>query len=149
MTNDVGLVVELDDTEESNGAAYLVHMLLSQQAGAEPSGRFVRQARRLKPVRLALYDTGEECAVSATAQGLRVTNDTHGHYATSIRAASRHVLDVTQVRLAGRALITGPLGDRKFWGLLRDIAFRKVVIKGLLSHYSNTMRFLWLVNVRR
>jgi hypothetical protein len=56
---------------------------------------------------------------------------------------------VTQLRLAGRALITGPLRSGQFWQLLRDIALRRVVIKGLLSHYANTMRFLWLVNVRR
>ncbi|MEW6470734.1 MAG: hypothetical protein AB1679_00510 [Actinomycetota bacterium] len=33
-----------------------------------------------------------------------------------------------------------PWGDKKFWGFLRDIASLKVVIKGLISHYVNTMR---------
>jgi hypothetical protein len=145
-----GFEVELDETSgEANGAAYLVHMLLTQQAEADLSGRFAREARRLKPVKLSLRDTGEDCSVAAFPGGLLIADYSEGRYATSIRAESRHVIDVTQVRLAGRALITGPLGDRRFWGLLRDIAVRRVVIKGLVSHYANTMRFLWLVNVRR
>jgi hypothetical protein len=146
-----GFEVELDETHgESNGAAYLVHMLLIQQAEADTSGRFAREAVRLKPVKLELRDTGEACAVSAGPQGLRITSHLNNgeKFPTAISAESRHVIDVTQVRLAGRALITGPLRDKKFWGLLRDIATRKVVIKGLLSHYANTLRFLWLVNVR-
>jgi hypothetical protein len=145
-----GFAVELDETAgEANGAAYLVHMLLTQQAEADRSGRFARQARRLKPVQLALSDTGEDCSVSATPGGLRVTSEVQGRHPTAVRAESRHVLDVTQLRLAGRALITGPLRDRKFWGLLGDIARRRVVIRGLITHYVNTMRFLWLVNVHR
>ena len=46
-------------------------------------------------------------------------------------------------------LITGPLRDQKFQGLVRDIVRRKVVIRGLVFHYANTMRFLWLVNLNR
>ena len=143
--------VELDETHgESNGAAYLVHMLLSQQAEADISGRFAKEALRLKPVKLTLSDTVEECSVSATPKGLTITSYLHAgdRYATAIKAESRHVIDVTQVRLGGRALITGPLGDKKFWNLLKDIATRQIVIKGLLTHYVNTLRFLWLVNVR-
>lgn len=142
--------VDLDeDSGEANGAAYLVHMLLTQQASADRSGRFAREARRLRPVRLSLCDTNEECSVSTAPNGLRVTDRTEGRHATWVRAESRHVLDVTQLRLLGRALIIGPLGDGTFWRLLRDIALRRVVIKGLIFHYLNTMRFLWLVNVRR
>lgn len=143
-----GFQVELDETTPSNGAAYLVHMLLTQQAEGDGTGRFAREALRLKPVRLELTDTEEQCAVLPYPGGLKVTADVSGHYPTGIRAESRHVIDVTQLRLAGRALITGPLRSPKFWGLLGDIATRKVVIKGLISHYVNTMRFLWLVNVR-
>jgi hypothetical protein len=149
VEDDVGFVVELEDGEESNGAAYLIHMLMTQQAEADATGRFAQQARRLKPVKLSLRDTGEECSVSASPVGLRIANDTEGRYLTAVRAKSRHIIDVTQLRLAGRALITGPLRSKKFWGLLRDIALRRVVIRGLLFHYVNTMRFLWLVNVRR
>ena len=141
--------IELDETRgEANGAAYLVHMLLAQQAAADQSGAFRRQAVQLKPVQLYLEDTGEGCAVVPTAEGLRVTADADGRPATAIRAASHHVIDVTQVRLLGRVLITGPLGEERFWRLLGDIARRRVVIKGLIRHYANTMRFLWLVNVR-
>lgn len=141
--------VELDEASgEANGAAYLVHMLLSQQAEADESGRFAREARRLKPVRLSLRDTGEECGVSAVSGGLMVTSDIQRRYATAIRAESRHVIDVSQLKLAGRAVIIGPVGSAKFWNLLKDIVTRKVVIKGLVSHYVNTMRFLWLVNLR-
>lgn len=143
-----GFGVELDETSgEANGAAYLVHMLLTQQAEADRSGRFACQARRLKPVKLALSDIGQECSVSAFSGGLRVTSEIRGRHATSVRAESRHVLDVTQLRLAGRALITGPLRDRRFWGVVGDLARRKIVIQGLISHYLNTMRFLWLINV--
>jgi hypothetical protein len=124
-------------------------MLLTQQAEADTSGRFAHEARRLKPVKLFLTDTGEGCSVAPAPGGLLVTSKGEGRHPTFVLAESRHVLDVTQVRLAGRILITGPLRDKKFWRLLRDIASRKVVIKGLLSHYANTMRFLWLVNVRR
>lgn len=141
--------VELDEsTGEANGAAYLVHMLLTQQADADATGRFAKEARRLKPVKLRLTDTGEECAVSSSPAGLRVSSQPEGRYPTSVSAESRHVIDVTKIRLAGRVLITGPLRDKAFWALLRDIATRKVVIKGLISHYANTHRFLWLVNVR-
>jgi hypothetical protein len=141
--------VELAEGDESNGAAYLVHMLLMQQGQADTTGRFALEARRLKPVRLSLHDTGEECSVAACPRGLRVTNDTTGCHPTSIRAESRHVIDVTQLRLAGRGLITGPVTDKKLWGLLRDLTGRRIVIEGLVSHYVNTMRFLWLINVRR
>ncbi|MEW6470785.1 MAG: hypothetical protein AB1679_00765 [Actinomycetota bacterium] len=144
-----GCEVTLDERSgEANGAAYLVHMLLTQQAEADQSGRFAREAERLKPVKIFLTDTEEACAVSSVSGGLRITSDLEGRYPTFIRAESRHVIDVTKIRLAGRVLITGPLRDKKFWGLLGDIATRKVVIKGLISHYVNTLRFLWLVNVR-
>lgn len=134
--------------QDSNGAAYLVHMLLSQQAEADSSGRFAAEAGRLRPVKLFLTDTGEGCAVTPGPGGLIVTDEVNGAYATSIEAESRHLLDVPQLRLAGRYLITGPLRGPRLWSLLRDIAGRKVVIKGLLRHYANTMRFLWLINVR-
>jgi hypothetical protein len=142
-------VVTLDEPSgEANGAAYLVHMLLSQQAAADPTGRFAREAQRLKPVKLSLSDTAEACSVAPFDGGIRVSTDVRGRYPTGICAESRHIIDVTQLRLAGHAFITGPLSDRKFWGLVRDIVLRRVVIKGLISHYINTMRFLWLVNVR-
>lgn len=148
LEGDLDWAVDLDESKESNGAAYLVHMLLTQQSEADPTA-FAKQARRLKPVKLSLRDTGEACSITASPTGLMVANDVDGRFATAVAAESRHVLDVTQVRLAGRFLITGPLGDQMFWGLLRDIATRNVVIKGLLVHYVNTLRFLWLVNVRR
>jgi len=145
-----GFAVLLDETfDEANGAAYLVHMLLLQQEEADGSGAFARQARRLRPVRLRLTDTGEECSVAASSAGLVVSSDVRGRYATSIAAESRHVIDVTQVRLLGRFVLAGPFRDAKFLGLVRDILVRKVRIGGLLTHYLNTMRFLWLVNVRR
>ncbi|MDQ1505364.1 MAG: hypothetical protein QOD57_3091 [Actinomycetota bacterium] len=134
--------------EDSNGAACLVHMLLSQQADGDTTGRFAREAARLRPVKLVLTDTQEACAVVAGPGGLTVTDRVDGRYATAIEAASRHLLDVPQLRLAGRFLITGPLRGPRLWSLLRDIAARRVVIGGLLRHYANTMRFLWLINVR-
>jgi hypothetical protein len=141
--------VQLDETSgESNGAAYLVHMLLSQQIDLDKTGRFPDQALRLKPVKLTLSDTGESCAVVAFDGGLRVTTALTGRYPTAVTAESRHVIDVTKLRLAGRFLITGPLRDKAFWHLLGDIATRKVIIKGLLTHYLNTLRFLWVVNLR-
>ena len=141
--------VELDESSgEANGAAYLVHMLLSQQIDLDKTGRFPKEAVRLKPVKLTLSDTGESCAVVPSAKGLKITTQFSGKYPTAITAESRHVIDVTKLRLADRYLITGPLKDRSFWALLGDIAKRKVVIKGLLSHYANTMRFLWVVNLR-
>src|SRR5262245_14517094 len=85
-------LVELDETGgEANGAAYLVHMLLTQQAEMDTSGRFPKEAHRLKPVKLSLADTGESCAVSRTPRGLRVTSEIEGRFATSITAESRHV----------------------------------------------------------
>jgi hypothetical protein len=141
--------VQLDESAgESNGAAYLVHMLLSQQIDLDKTGRFPTEAGRLKPVKLTLSDTGESCAVVPFEGGLKVMTVLSGKYPTAITAESRHVIDVTKLRLADRYLITGPLKDRQFWALLGDIAKRKVVIKGLLSHYVNTMRFLWVVNLR-
>jgi hypothetical protein len=133
--------------EDANGAAYLVHMLLTQQAEADASGRFAREALRLKPVRLLLTDTSEECAIVPGDSGLVVTDQVTGSFPTAIRAESRHLLDVPQLRLAGRFLITGPLRGPRLWGLLADLARRKVVIGGLVSHYLNTMRFLWLINL--
>ena len=134
--------------EDANGAAYLVHMLLAQQAEGDATGRYAAEARRLRPVRLFLTDTGEGCAVTPGPDGLVVTDEGRAPYATEITAESRHLLDVPQLRLAGRYLITGPLRGPRLWSLLRDIATRKVVIKGLIRHYANTMRFLWLINVR-
>ena len=142
--------VQLDeDSGEANGAAYLLHMLLSQQQEADGSGGFALQARRLKPVHLTLADTGESCVVFAADDGLLVSSSATTRAATSIRAESRHLIDVTQLRLAGRLAITGPLGDRKFRGTVADILRHRLVIKGLIVHYLNTMRFLWLVNIRR
>lgn len=142
--------VELDEASgEANGAAYLVHMLLSQQAEGDASGRFARSAARLKPVRLFLTDTGEGCVVQpAGHRELRVTGPDASEAATAISARSGHVIDVTQLRLAGNFLIVGPVSKAWFWALLRDIALRRVVIRGLFLHYFNTMRFLSLVNVR-
>jgi|GEM_PF-4659926 len=147
LSGAAGFTVALAD-DDANGAAYLVHMLLSQQAESDTSGRFAREAARLRPVKLHLSDTGESCAVTAGPGGLVVTDRVDGAYTTAIDAESRHLLDVPQLRLAGRFLITGPLRGPRLWSLLRDITGRRVVIKGLIRHYLNTMRFLWLINVR-
>jgi hypothetical protein len=137
------------DEQGSNGAAYLVHMLLTQQAEADASGRFAATARRLQPVKLVLSDTGETCIVAGGPDGLTVTGGSNGAgYANVITAESRHVLDVTQLRLAGQYLITGPLKARQFQTVMKDMAARKLRIGGLIRHYGNAMRFLWLVNVR-
>jgi hypothetical protein len=136
------------DEGEGNGAAYLVHMLLTQQAEGDTSGQFVATARKLQPVKLELSDTGEACSVSPVREGLKVSADVQGPFANVIRAESRHVLDVTQLRLAGQVLITGPLRAKPFQTVVRDMASRKLQIGGLVRHYANAMRFLWLVNVR-
>ena len=137
------------DEGGSNGAAYLVHMLLTQQAEADSSGRFAAAARRLQPVKLALSDTGESCVVAACPEGLKVTGGANGTgYANEITAESRHVIDVTQLRLAGQFLITGPLRGKPFQTVVKDMLGRKLRIGGLVRHYGNAMRFLWLVNVR-
>jgi hypothetical protein len=141
--------VDLDESHgEANGAAYLVHMLLSQKAEADKSGAFAKEARRLKPVRINLTDTGESAIVAPSAAGLMVTSELQGRQKVTIVAESRHIIAVTKVRLAGRWLITGPFKDKKFRGLVGDIAVRKVRIGGLVSHYASAMRFLWLVNLR-
>ena len=137
------------DEGGSNGAAYLVHMLLTQQAESDTTGRFAATARRLQPVKLALSDTGESCTVAGCPEGLKVTGETNGAvYANVITAESRHVLDVTQLRLAGQFLITGPVRGKPFQTVVKDMAARKLRIGGLVRHYANAMRFLWLVNVR-
>ncbi|HVW31977.1 MAG TPA: hypothetical protein VHL53_05520 [Acidimicrobiia bacterium] len=137
------------DENGSNGAAYLVHMLLTQQAEADDSGRFAATARRLQPVKLELTDTGESCVVAGGPDGLKVTGGSNGQgYANVIRAESHHVLDVTQLRLAGQHLITGPLKAEQFQTVVKDMAARRLRIGGLFRHYGNAMRFLWLVNVR-
>jgi hypothetical protein len=124
-------------------------MLLTQQAEADTTGRFAETARRLQPVKLELSDTGESCAVAGCAEGLKVTGEANGRaYANVITAESRHVLDVTQLRLAGQLLITGPVGGKPFQTVVKDMAARKLRIRGLVRHYANAMRFLWLVNVR-
>ena len=141
--------VVLDETGgEANGAAYLVHMLLTQKAEADRTGRFAREATRLGSVGLFLRDTGEGAVVARGPEGLIVSSGVQGAHPTRVTAESRHVIDVTKVALAGRYLIVGPLTDRNFWGLVGDLVRRRVVIKGLLTHYLNTMRFLWLVNLR-
>ena len=143
-----GCEILLDEGGE-NGAAYLVHMLLTQQAEADGSGRFAATARRLQPVKLELSDTGETCVVAGCPEGLRVTGGgDDGGYANVISAESRHVLDVTQLRLAGQYLITGPIKAKQFQTVVKDMAARKLRIGGLVRHYNNAMRFLWLVNVR-
>jgi len=137
------------DEGGSNGAAYLVHMLLTQQAEADATGRFAATARRLQPVKLELTDTGETCVVAGCPEGLRVMGGSNGaSYANTITAESRHVLDVTQLRLAGQYLIIGPVKAKQFQTVVKDMAARKLRIGGLVRHYGNAMRFLWLVNVR-
>ncbi|MGH8998987.1 MAG: hypothetical protein ACRDY7_06295, partial [Acidimicrobiia bacterium] len=113
-------------------------MLLAQQADTDSSGRFAREARRLKPVKLRLTDTGEECAIVPAPDGLLVTDRVTRSHPTRIAAESRHLLEVPQLRLAGRLLITGPLRGPRLWGLLGDIARRRLVIGGLVTHYLNT-----------
>jgi hypothetical protein len=142
-------LVELDERGgEANGAAYLVHMLLVQKAEADPTGRFAAEALRLKPVSLHLTDTGESAAVRATDRGLMITSEPAGHEPVRITAQSGHIIAVTKLALLDRWLITGPVKDKVFQGLVRDIATRRVRIGGLLRHYPSVMRFLWLVNVR-
>lgn len=144
-----GISVELDERfSEANGAAYLVHMLLTQKAEADTSGSFARQARRLKPVRLNLTDTGDSALVYPVGAVLRVTSDLHGRQAVVIDAQSRHIPVVTKVRLLGRWLITGPVKDEKVRGFVGDLLARRVRIKGLVRHYVSAIRFLWLINLR-
>jgi hypothetical protein len=141
--------VELDESVcEANGVAALVYMLLEQKAEWPRSQEFARQAVLLKPVRLRLTDTGEGCTVESAAGRLRVTADVRGRCATEVTAESSHIADVTQLRLLGRALIAGPFRGTPFWNVARGLLNRRIRIKGLLAHYRNALRFLWLINIR-
>ena len=140
--------VTLDETDgEANGAAYLVHMLLSQKAEADKTGGFAKEAARLRPVGIWLTDTEEGAVVKATPGGLVVESGLNGHNTTTVTATSNHVIVVTKLALLGRFAIFGPPRSKEFKMLIKDLVSRKVVVKGLISHYLNTRRFLWLVNL--
>jgi hypothetical protein len=145
----MALTVDLDETSgEANGAAYLVHMLLHQRCVKDDGACLAASVGRLKPVHLTLVDTGDSCTVQSSPTGLRVTSGLCGRPATVVMAESGHIVAVTQLRLLGRVLISGPFRDRKFWQVIGDLIRRRLRVKGLLGHYLNTMRFLHLVNVR-
>jgi len=58
--------VDLVETDGGLMGAYLVRIAAVQQAAADTTGAFARQARKLKPVQLVLGDTEESCCIAAS-----------------------------------------------------------------------------------
>lgn len=139
-------LVESDGESASNGAAYLLQMLVSQ--AIEKSPRRSQIAGLLStPVAISLRDTGGNCIVSNYGGEIVVEARNDRTAAIRIEGYSRHLVAVTQVYMPSPLLPVGLIAEQAGRKLLRDIALGRLRIRGLVRHYTTLSRFLFLINI--
>lgn len=138
--------VTLYDGPEANGVATIVGTLLSQNFERFPDR--VNIARRIsRPLTIVSTDTKAACTIVLGTDNAVVFNDVVGRPSVTVYATVDQILDVSQLPMKAGGLIPLGLFTNRGWRVLKEIATRQLVIKGLLVHTVTALRTIALVSV--
>ncbi|WP_019747330.1 hypothetical protein [Rhodococcus erythropolis] len=138
--------VTLYDGSEANGVATIVSALLGQNFDSFP-GR-VRLARKMaRPVTIVSTDTESACTVVFKSDEAVVFNDVVGRPSVTVIATVDQILDVSQLPMKMGGLIPVGFFTKRGLRVLKEIATRKLVVKGLFTHTVAALRTIALVSV--
>lgn len=141
-----GYPVTLYDGPEANGVATIVGTLLGQNFESFPER--VKFARKIpRPITIVSTDTETACTIVLGTDETVVFNDVVGRPSVTVYATVDQILDVSQLPMKAGGLIPVGFFTNRGWRVLKEIATRKLVIKGLLTHTVTALRTIALVSV--
>lgn len=141
-----GYTVRIADEDDANGVSSILGTLLSQNFENFPDR--VKIARRVhRPVAVYSTDTQTSATVFFGHDRAVIRNGLIGKPSVIVQAEVNQILDVAQLKMAGRGLV--PLGffTKRGAHVLRDIGCHRLVVTGLLTHTLSSLRFIALVSI--
>lgn len=138
--------VHLYDTDEANGVASIVAMLLGQNLEKFPDRiKFARNISR--PICIVSTDTDSACSIIFGADEAVVYNDIVGRPVVTVIATVDQILDISQLKMKSGGLLPVGFFTARGGKILKDILTHKLVVKGLLTHTVTALRTIALVSV--
>ncbi|MFD7008041.1 hypothetical protein [Rhodococcus jostii] len=138
--------VTLYDGPEANGVATIVGTLLGQNFESFPAR--VKFARKIsRPITIVSTDTETACTIVLGTDEAVVFNDVVGRPSVTVYATVDQILDVSQLPMKAGGLLPVGFFTNRGLRVLKEIATRKLVIKGLLTHTVTALRTIALVSV--
>jgi hypothetical protein len=133
------------DGPEANGVATIVGTLLGQNFETFPDrAKFARKVSR--PITIVSTDTEEACTIVLGTDKAVVYNDVVGRPSVTVYATVDQLLEVSQLPMKAGGLIPVGFFTNRGIRVLKEIATRKLVIKGLLTHTVTALRTIALVS---
>lgn len=133
------------DGPEANGVATIVGTLLGQNFENFPDrAKFARKVSR--PITIVSTDTEEACTIVLGTDEAVVYNDVVGRPSVTVYATVDQLLEVSQLPMKAGGLIPVGFFTNRGIRVLKEIATRRLVIKGLLTHTVTALRTIALVS---
>lgn len=138
--------VEIAPGEEANGVASILCTLLQQNFEKFPER--VAVARRMpRPVAVYSADTDTSATIVFRHNRAVISNGLNDKPSVVVKATVNQILDVAQLKVVGKGLVPVGFFTRRGGKVLGDIARRKLVVKGLLTHTFTSLRLISLVSI--
>jgi len=132
--------------QEANGVAGILQMLIGQNFTNKPE--LVKVAKRMKrPVAVVSTDTDTEATIEFGRDGAIIHNGIQGDPSVAVHATVDQILDVSQLRMKAGGLLPVGFFTKRGGRVLGQIATRKLVVKGLLTHTIASLHTIALVSV--
>lgn len=138
--------VELADGDEANGVASILCTLLQQNFEKFPER--VDIARHMpRPVAVSSTDTDTSATIIFGPDRAVIRNGLLDKPSVIVLATVNQILDVAQLRVTGNGLMPVGFFTRRGGKVLGEIARRRLVVKGLLTHTFTSLRLIALVSI--
>ena len=134
------------DGPDANGVATIVGTLMSQNFESFPE-RIALARKMARPVTIVSTDTDTACTIIFDRDGATVFNDVVGRPAVTVIATVDQILDVSQLPMRAGGLLPVGFFTHRGVHVLKEIATRRLVVKGLLTHTVSALRTIALVSV--
>jgi hypothetical protein len=138
--------VEVAGGEEANGVASILCTLLQQNFEKFPER--VAIARHMpRPVAVSSTDTDTSATITFGPDRAVIRNGLLDKPSVVVLATVNQILDVAQLKVNGKGLVPTGFFTRRGGKVLGDIARRRLVVKGLLTHTFTSLRLIALVSI--
>lgn len=142
----VPYTVACHDGAEPNGIANIMAALLAQNFANKPD--LVKVAHKMKrPVAVVSTDTETEATIDFGAAGIVIYNGIVGEPNVAVHATADQILEMSRLKTRAGGLLPVWLFTGRGAKIVGELATRRLVIKGLLSHTVASMRTLALVSL--
>lgn len=133
-------------SEDANGVASILHMLLMQNFANKPE--LVKIARKMKrPVAIFSTDTDAVATLEFDEDGVTIHNGVVGKPNVAVHATVDQILDVSQLTMKAGGLLPVGFFTKRGAKVLGQIAAHRLVVKGLLTHTVASLRTIALLSI--